>query len=86
MLQHTPTLQYALHINTVQLHKHNNLSATTGYHATHIHDIAYPAYVNLLQLLFLFFIIIIIIYLFSHTIVYIGVHNVKCVHFVYNVY
>ncbi len=36
--------------NTVQLdythtlHKH--LSATSGYHATHIHDIAYPAYVK----------------------------------------
>ncbi len=44
----------------------------------HIHDIAYPAYVNLLQLLFLFCIII-IIFIFSHTIVYIGVHNVNCV-------
>ncbi len=41
-----------MHFNTVQLdythtpHEHNNLSATTGYHATHIHDIAYPAYVK----------------------------------------
>ncbi len=40
-----------MHFNTVQLdythtlHKHNNLSATTGYHAMHFHDIAYPAYV-----------------------------------------
>ncbi len=66
------------------LHKHNNLSASTGYHAMHIHDIVYPAYVNLLQLLFVFFIIIIIFFL--HTIVCIGVHNVKCVHFVCNVY
>ncbi len=31
---------------THTLHKHNNLSATTGYHATHIYDIAYPAYVK----------------------------------------
>ncbi len=25
---------------------HNNLSATTGYHPTHIHDIAYPAHIK----------------------------------------
>ncbi len=40
-----------MHFNTVQLdythtlHKHNNLSATTGYHAMHFHDIAYLGYV-----------------------------------------
>ncbi len=46
------TICHALHFNTVQLdythtlQKHNNLSATTGYTATHIHDIAYLAYVK----------------------------------------
>ncbi len=51
-LQHTPTLRYAMHCTLTQfnwtthtLHKHNNLSATTGYHPMHSHDIAYPVYV-----------------------------------------
>ncbi len=55
--------------------RYNNLSATTGYHPMHIHDICISSLC-----------IIYCTFAYYCVCVYICVHNVECVHTVYNVY